>query len=288
MENQSSSGATFVGVATKSAVLVLILATVVYGLYQHKVARHSAAENQQLSTALKQTQSQIDTLNARLGAMQVQQQDAVVVTPFPVASAKPPAADSRTRVRRAASSRHRADDPRWKQFAAQMAENKQAIESTRGELASARTDLEGSIARTHGELVAFQKKGERSYYEFDIDKSKQFRRSGPVGIRLKKANTKNQFADLELMVDDVKLTKKHVNLYEPAVFYATENGRPVELVINSISKNHIRGYVSQPKYAANELAAMDGSAAESQTVAVQSGSDQEIRLKQRAGARKPE
>jgi hypothetical protein len=33
----------------------------------------------------------------------------------------------------------------------------------------------------------------------------------------------------------------------------------VELVINSIGKNHIHGYVSQPKYRASELQAMGAS-----------------------------
>jgi hypothetical protein len=62
------------------------------------------------------------------------------------------------------------------------------------------------------------------------------------------------------MVDDYKVSKKHVNIYEPVIFYVAENGRPVELVINSISRNHIHGYVSQPKYRASELEAMAGSA----------------------------
>jgi hypothetical protein len=58
------------------------------------------------------------------------------------------------------------------------------------------------------------------------------------------------------MVDDANLSQKHVNLLQPVVFYAGENGRPVELVINTISKNHIHGYVSEPKYRQSELAAM--------------------------------
>jgi len=47
-----------------------------------------------------------------------------------------------------------------------------------------------------------------------------------------------------------------VNLMQPVMFYATDNGAPVELVINNISKNHIKGYVSEPKYKRHELAAM--------------------------------
>jgi hypothetical protein len=161
-------------------------------------------------------------------------------------------------------------DPRWRKVQAQIdAQGKQldaqgkAIESTRQELASARSDLEGSIARTHEELVVLQKKGERNYFEFDLDKSKNFHRAGPVGISLRKANTKNQYADLKLMVDDRELSKKHLNLYEPVIFYPTDERQPVELVINSITKNHIHGYISAAKYRNSELTA--GSSTNSQS-----------------------
>ena len=101
-----------------------------------------------------------------------------------------------------------------------------------------------------------EKKGERNYYEFDINKSKQFQNNGPLGIRLKKANDKHQYADLELMVDDRNLSQKHVNLYQPVMFYTPDSPQPVQLVINSVSKNHIHGYVSAPKYSQSELATM--------------------------------
>ena len=117
-------------------------------------------------------------------------------------------------------------------------------------------ELTGSIARTHDELVLLQKKGERSYYEFDIDKSKQFQHDGPVGVRLRKANTNHQYADLELLVDDRNLSQKHVNLYQPVMFYTPDSPQAVELVINRISKDHIHGYVSMPKYRQSELASM--------------------------------
>jgi hypothetical protein len=56
------------------------------------------------------------------------------------------------------------------------------------------------------------------------------------------------------MVDDAKLSQKHVNLLQPVVFYAAEGGRPVELVINRVTKDHVHGYVSEPKYRQSELA----------------------------------
>ena len=161
----------------------------------------------------------------------------------------------------AASMRHRIDDPRWKKVQGQLDEQGKQIDSTRQDLANTRTELQGSIATTHDQLVMLEKKGKRSYYEFDLNKSGQMQREGPVGVRLRKANTKHEYADLEMMVDDFKVSKKHVNIYEPVVFYSADRKVPVELVINSIGKNHIHGYVSEPKYKGAELEAMANTSA---------------------------
>ena len=45
------------------------------------------------------------------------------------------------------------------------------------------------------------------------------------------------------------------------MFYAGDNGQPVELVVNNVTKNHIHGYISEPKYRAAELATMTTQAA---------------------------
>ncbi len=105
-----------------------------------------------------------------------------------------------------------------------------------------------------------QRRGERNYYEFDLDKSKNFQQAGPFGLSLRKASTKDKYADLKMIVDDAQLTQKHVNLYQPVVFYAGESGQPVELVLNSVTKNHVHGYISEPKYKQAELTAMQQSA----------------------------
>ena len=166
-------------------------------------------------------------------------------------------------------------DPRWQKVQEQLdAQGKQIdvqgkqIESTRQAVASARTDLEGSIARTHEDLVALQRKGERNYYEFSLDKSKNFRTIGPLGVSLRKANNKDQYADLKLIVDDREVSKKHLSLYEPVMFYRSGERQPVELVINSISRDNVRGYISAARYNASDrqigstTTSVPGSAAE--------------------------
>ncbi len=227
-------------------VLVAVVAAMAYSVHEHSLASRLATQNDRMQSSLQQTQAQLDTLTAKLSQLTAAQ-----AAQTPPASAARPAAGHRSS-RRAV----RRDDPRWKQVQAELQKHQQEIESTQQDLSNARTELSGSIARTHGELVALQKKGERNYYEFDLDKSKQYHPEGPVGLRLSKANTKHQYADLELLVDDIHLSKKHVNLYEPVMFYPSDSQQPVEVVINSIKKNHIHGYVSTPKYKPSELAAM--------------------------------
>ncbi len=244
----SSSAGTLRAIAI--GLLIAIVAAAAFAFHERNTARQLQVENRQIATALRDTQGQLDTLNNKLNAM------SAANAPAPAPAAEPAARRSPLVAKRAAARRRHPEDPRWKKMQTQLDAQGKAIESTQQDLASARTELSGSIARTHDELVLLQKKGERNYYEFDLDKSKQFKAEGPVGIRLKKANTKHQYADLEVMVDDVKLSQKHANLYQPVQFYAGDGGVPVELVINSVTKNHIHGYVSAPKYGKSELAAM--------------------------------
>ena len=248
-----------------AVVLLAFVGLFGYSIHERNLARQLAGQNDQTVAALKATQGQMDSLNAKLDALTAPRQ------PAPVNQAVVPAAQTRP-----AAVRHSKPDPRWKKFQNQLDAQNKAIEetrngldSTRQDLSSTRTDLQGSIAKTHDELVVLQRKGERNYYEFDIDKSKQFSRTGPVGISLRKANTKHQYADLELMVDDLKMSKKHLNLYEPAMFYPGDESRPLELVIQRISKDHIHGYLSAPKFRNSELTAMSGDSAAPATTTAQ-------------------
>jgi hypothetical protein len=244
---------------TAAALLTLGIAAAAYAIHEHNVVKQLTAQNSAVTSTLSATRDQMTALSSRLDALTVQQ-----------ATEKPHAPIYRKPLT-AASTHHRMDDPRWKKMQGQLDEQGKQIDSTRQDLANTRTELQGSIAMTHDELVLLQRKGERSYYEFDLDKSGQFQRQGPVGIRLRKANTKHQYADLELLVDDFKVSKKHVNIYEPVVSYSGDRKMPLELVINSISKNHIHGYVSEPKYKAAELEAMANSSANNTAASTSSG-----------------
>jgi hypothetical protein len=258
-----ASSASFRLGALAVAVLVFI-ALFGYAVHERNLAQQLTGENQQTTAALKDTRGQIDVLNAKL--------DGIINARQPAVS-KDQVRVSRTHV----VVRHAKPDPRWAKFQSQLDTQGKAIDDTRQNLASTRTELQGSIATTHEELVALEKKGERNYYEFDLNKSKQFSHAGPVGISLRKANTKHQYADLELLVDDRDVSKKHLNLYEPATFYPDAEHQPLELVINSIDKNHIHGYISTPKYRASDLTAVSSNPEPQQAIggnAIAAGSPQ--------------
>jgi hypothetical protein len=244
-----------------------------YAIHEHQAAQSLAAKNAQATSELNDTKHELTDLTTKVN-MLVARNEAQAT---PVASAQAASAPEGKHGR--PSPAHRAVDSRYKKLQAQLDAQGKAIDDTRsalagtqGDLVNTRTELTGSIAHTHDELVLLERKGERNYTEFDIQKSKEFQHKGPFGIRLKKANVKHQYADLELIVDDRNLSQKHLNLFQPVTFYTPDSPQPVEVVINDISKNHIHGYVSAPKYRQSELASM-ASASETATTAGATGTD---------------
>jgi hypothetical protein len=262
-------------------VVPLIAAVVVavggagYAVHEHHAAQQAAADSQQASAELAQTRSQLNELTAKVSELSTRaeaqqaaaQQTAPTAVPTPAAGA---GATNRVAVKPRAS---RVPDRRLTRLQAQLDAQGKAIEETRGDLVSAKTELTGSIAKTHDELVVLEKRGERNYYEFDLDRSKAFAHEGPMGVSLRKANVKHQYADLELMVEDRDLTQKHVNLNQPVMFYQSDSEQPIQVVVNDITKDHIHGYVSAPKYRKSELASMSDAGANSANAQAQPDPD---------------
>ncbi|MCU1312103.1 MAG: hypothetical protein JWO20_3228 [Candidatus Angelobacter sp.] len=267
--------------AVITTLAIALFAAVGYAAHESYNLRAIAEQNAQAQESLKGTNLQIEQLSAKLNELAA----AKAVAPEQAVGSQPTPTQVRshgqthrasTRAANRASTRagaraRAAEEARLKKMQSQLDEQGNAIASTQQDLSSTKTELQGSIARTHGELVVLQRKGEHNYFEFDLDKAGQFRTTGPIGVRLRKSNVKHQYADLELLVDDVSLTKKHVNLYEPAMFYAADSEQPIQIVINSISKNHIHGYVSAPKYRRADLSAMAQSPAASDSTPAADG-----------------
>lgn len=249
-----------------AVIVFLCFAAVAAGfiIEQQKAESHLSSRNQELTASLTQTQGQLQSLSSELNTLQTQQAQRAKAEE----AARHQAALRRERRYQHTASRKvvKRDDPRWKQVQAELAAHQKAIDSNQQDLANTRTQFEnnldstrdqlnGSIAKTHAELVELEKKGERNYYEFDIFKAKRFQRVGPIEVSLRRTNAKHQFCNFHVIVNDRELVKKHINIYEPVVFYTEENGQPMQLVINSISKNHMHGYVSAPKYQGSRMSA---------------------------------
>jgi len=244
--------------------VVLLCCTVALGgfflMREHRQAQELAAGNQKLAASLSQVQSQLATVSDKLTAL------ATAPPPVPVTVERPsPTPEKRNATaKRRMTARRAADDPRWKQVQAQLSDQQKELASTREEVEKARNDLQGnlnstrdelngSIARTHDELVALEKRGEKNYVEFQLDKSKNFQRVGPISLSLRKVDFKKKHYDLNMMVDDFQLQKKNVNLFEPVWITLSDRPQPVELVVNEIHKDEIKGYISEPKYKKSEL-----------------------------------
>jgi hypothetical protein len=265
-----------------------------YAVHERNEAQWLAAEDASSKTAMSQLQTQVNTLTARLNDMSAAQSansaaarptvptaiagDVDIQPPAavtgPAASIAPPPAIAHTAKpappKTASAKRKPARDKRYVELKAQLDDQKKQLKQTQddvaknradleGSISSTRDDLNGSIAKTHGELVVLEKRGERSYFEFDLTKSKNFQRVGPMSLSLRKADTKHKSYDLAMLVDDNELNKKKVNLYEPVWIHSENGGQPVQIVVNHIGKDEVRGYVSAPKYKQSELATLSSS-----------------------------
>ncbi len=241
-----------------AAVALLVVAGIAFGYgYRQQIAvGHLSAQQSVANDTINQLQGQLSTVNGKLNDMVAAQQAAQQAVEQQKA-AQAAAAKS--------GKRGAPTDTRYKQLRAQLEDQQKQLKDTQDQVAKNRTDLEtslsstkdelnGSIAKTHEELVVLQKRGERNYFEFDLNKSKQFSRVGPLTLSLRKADTKHMSYDLAMVVDDNQLNKKKVNLYEPIWIHTESTGQPVQVVVNKISKDFVHGYISAPKYKAAELA----------------------------------
>jgi YesN/AraC family two-component response regulator len=226
-----------------------------YGVHQQTLMRDMKGQQEQMRATVGQLQGQIDLLTGKLNKVS-RAQKAVTAA---AAQANSPAA------KQASNKRSSAEDKRLTEIQTRMDEQQKQLKDTQDQIAKTRLDLEenlsatrdvlsGSIARTHEELVALQKRGERNYVEFSLSKSKNFQRSGPLMLSLRKVDTRHNSFDLTMIVDDNEVSKTKVNLYEPIWIHRVDDPQPVQVVVNRIDKDHVRGYVSAAKYRNSELA----------------------------------
>jgi hypothetical protein len=94
-----------------------------------------------------------------------------------------------------------------------------------------------------------RRRGDRNYYEFTLQRSKNAQRVGPVQMTLNKTDPKKAKYTLTVVADDKTIEKKDKTSGEPVQFYVKGSARmaPYEIVVFDVGKNQITGYLATPK-----------------------------------------
>jgi chromosome segregation ATPase len=107
--------------------------------------------------------------------------------------------------------------------------------------------MSGLIARTHDELETLKHRGDRTYYEFTLQKGAKPTLLSSIKLQAKKVDDKHSKYTMLVSADDRNIEKKDKSLDEPVQFYTGKDPVLFEIVVNNISKNQISGYLSTPK-----------------------------------------
>jgi len=136
---------------------------------------------------------------------------------------------------------------------------KSDVAATKAELAATRARLEstigdlgvqsGLIARTRDDLELLKHKGDRNYYEFTLLKGAKPQPVSTVSVQLKKADAKKGKYTMIVTTDDRTIEKKDRNASEPIQFYTGRDHFLYELVVWTVDKNKVTGYLSTPRNA---------------------------------------
>lgn len=131
-----------------------------------------------------------------------------------------------------------------------LAATKTDLEATKARMERAIGDLNvqsGLIARTRDDLETLKHRGDRNIYEFTLTKGKRPIPVSTVSLELKKTDAKKSRFTLNVLADDRTIEKKDRTLFEPMQFYTGRDKQLYELVVLSVDKSKITGYMSTPK-----------------------------------------
>jgi len=134
---------------------------------------------------------------------------------------------------------------------------KTEVASTKADLDNTRTDLKravgdmgvlsGLIATNSTQLGELRKLGERNYIEFTLSKNGAPQKVGDIQMALKKTDLKRNRFTFDVLADDKRVEKKDKTVNEPVQFYLSSMRLPYEVVVNSVTKDSVKGYLSVPK-----------------------------------------
>jgi hypothetical protein len=133
-----------------------------------------------------------------------------------------------------------------------VAATKASLDATIAKLQGTIGDLgvqSGLIANTRGDLEALKHKGDRQYYEFTLLKGAKPQAFSTVALQVRKTDPKHGKYTLDVTADDKTIEKKDRNQSEPVQFYTGRDHMLYEIVVWTVDKNKITGYLSTPKNA---------------------------------------
>ena len=139
-----------------------------------------------------------------------------------------------------------------------VATTRSDLETTKSQLQRVIGDagvMSGLIATNHSELDELKHKGDRNYFEFTLQRGAKPTLLSTITVQLKKLDNKRGKYTLDVSADDRNIEKKDKNLDEPVQFYTGKNPVLFEIVVNSMDKNSVSGYLSTPKSAPQPMAA---------------------------------
>jgi hypothetical protein len=136
---------------------------------------------------------------------------------------------------------------------ADVTDTRNDLATTKGKLEHAIGDLSKHselIATTHDELEYLKHRGDRDYFEFTLKKGKDPTHLSIISLQLKKTDSKKSKFTLYVLAEDKKIEKKDRTINEPLQFYTGRERQLFEVVVNTIDKETVTGYLSTPKNAA--------------------------------------
>ena len=127
---------------------------------------------------------------------------------------------------------------------------KQDLAATKAQLSTAVGNISGQgtlIARNQEEVEALKRLNERNIFQFNLTKSKQPSKVGPIQLKLEKTDAKHYKYTVTVIADDRAVPKTDRTVDEPVQFVV--NGAPgyYEIVVFDVGKDTVKGYLSTPK-----------------------------------------
>jgi len=249
--------------------VVLIAGLVVLGVAGYTTQSQISKDLAEQQKQNKVLTAQLDQANSRIADLKSQMEittQRVGLTQSEIARAKSRAESIRQEQQAAdqkisaqLSQAQKENDEKLGAVASEVGGAKKDIEATKSDLEATKGKLErslgdmnvmsGLIAHNQGDLDELRRRGDRNYYEFTLQKTKNAQRVGPVQVSLNRTDPKKGKYTITVVADDRTIEKKDKTSGEPVQFYVKGSARmaPYEIVVFDVGKNQITGYLATPK-----------------------------------------